>query len=293
MATRADRQGAPGSSTGSGTSDELGDGIEVLARTGYAAKGVVYLVIGILAVQLALAGSGGETSSTRGALQRISEASFGQVALLIVTIGLAAHTLWRLFQAAMDPEAAQSSDGEKKRWLKRGFFLISAVAYGLLTYSGIEILTGLGGGGEGGGGGSGGGRSNAAWTAELMSMTFGVWLVGIVGAGVVIRGLMQFVKAYTQGFQDKMSSFDFGPKRRTWIIRVSRLGLTARGVVFGIIGGSIVYAAVTHDPEEARGLEGALDMLISRPWLLGGLGAGLACYAVYQWVKARYRIIGV
>ncbi|MEX2473098.1 MAG: DUF1206 domain-containing protein [Gemmatimonadota bacterium] len=292
MATRADRQGAPGSSAGSDTSDELGDGIEVVARVGYAAKGVVYLVIGILAVQLALAGAGGETSSTRRALQRISEASFGQVALLLVTIGLAAHTLWRLFQAAMDPEAAQSSDGEKKRWLKRGFFLISAVAYGLLTYSGIEILTGLGGGGGGGDGASGGG-SNAAWTAELMSMTFGVWLVGIVGAGVVIRGLMQFAKAYTQGFQDKMSSFDFGPKRRKWIIRVSRLGLTARGVVFGIIGSSIVYAALTHDPEEARGLEGALDMLISRPWLLGGLGVGLACYAVYQWVKARYRIIGV
>lgn len=292
MATRVERQGAPGSSAGSGTSNGLGDGIEVLARVGYAAKGVVYMVIGILAVQLAFVGSGGETSSTRGALQRISEASFGQVALLIVTIGLAAHTLWRLFQAGMDPEAAQSSDSEKKRWLKRAFFLMSAVVYGLLTYSGIEILTGLGGGGSGGGGSSGGG-SDSAWAAELMSMTFGVWLVGIVGAAVVIRGLMQFVKAYTKGFRDKMSSFDFGPEQRKWIVRVSRLGLTARGVVFGIIGFSIIYAAVTHDPEEARGLEGALDMLISRPWLLGGLGGGLACYAAYQWIKARYRIIGV
>ena len=290
MATRVDRQGAAGSSAGSDTSDEVGDGIEAVARVGYAAKGVLYMVIGILAVQLAFTGSGGETSSTRGALQRISEASFGQAALLIVTIGLAAHTLWRLFQAARDPEAAQSSDSDQKRWLKRGFFLMSAVVYGVLTYSGVEILTGLGGSGEGG---SGGGRSNSAWTAELMSMTFGVWLVGIVGAAVVIRGLMQFVKAYTKGFRDKMSSFDFGPEQRKWIIRVSRLGLTARGVVFGIIGSSIIYAAVTHDPQEARGLEGALDMLISRPWLLAALGVGLACYAVYQWVKARYRIIGV
>lgn len=292
MATRVDRQGAPGSSAGSGTSDELGDAIEVMARVGYAAKGVVYMVIGILAVQLAFVGSGGETSSTHGALQRISEASFGQVALLIVTIGLAAHTLWRLLQAATDPEAGESSDGEEKRWLKRGFFLMSAVVYGLLTYSGIEILTGNGGGGGAGGGSSGGG-SSSGWATELMSMTFGVWLVGIVGAGVVIRGLMQFGKAYTKGFRDKMSSFGFGPERRKWIIRVSRLGLTARGVVFGIIGSSIVYAALRHDPEEARGLEGALDMLIFRPWLLGALGGGLACYAVYQWVKARYRIIGV
>lgn len=288
MATSVDRPDTPGASAGSSASDDFGDGIEVMARVGYAAKGAVYMVIGILAVQLAFAGSGGETSSTNGALQRISEASYGQVALLIVTIGLAAHTLWRLFQAAMDPEAVRSSDGEKKRWLKRGFFLLSAVAYGLLTYSGIEILTGNGGGRS-----SGGGGSSSGWTAELMRMTFGVWLVGIVGAGVVIRGLMQFVKAYTEGFQKKMSSFDFGPEQRKWIIRVSRLGLTARGIVFGIIGSSIFYAALSHDPQEARGLEGALDMFTSRPWLLGALGVGLACYAVYQWVKARYRIIGV
>ena len=278
-----------GSSAGSDTSDELGRGIEVAARVGYAAKGVVYGVIGILAVQLAFVGPGGETSSTRGALERIAEVSLGQVALLIVTIGLAAHTLWRLIQAAKDPEAAQSSDSEKIRWLKRGFFLISAWVYGLLTYSGIQLLTE----GGGGGGGSGGGGSSSGWAAELMSMTFGVWLVGIVGAGVVIRGLMQFMKAYTQGFREKISSFDFGPARSKWIIRVSRLGLTARGVVFGIIGTSIIYAAVRHDPQEARGLEGALDVLISRPWLLGALGIGLVCYAVYQWVKARYRIIGV
>lgn len=285
MATRVDRQGSQGSSAGSDTSDELGDGIEVMARVGYAAKGIVYMVIGILAVQLALTGSGGETSSTRGALQRIAEASFGQAALLIVTIGLAGHTLWRLFQTAKDPEAAQSSDSENKRWLKRGFFLVSAWVYGLLTYSGIQLLTGIGG--------SDGGAPSSGWAAELMSMTFGVWLVGIVGAGVVIRGLMQFMKAYTQGFREKMSSFDLGPERSKWIIRVSRLGLTARGVVFGIIGSSIIYAAVSHDAQEARGLEEALDVLNSRPWLLGALGLGLVCYAVYQWVKARYRIIGV
>lgn len=289
MATTADRQGARESSSGSDTSDELGKGIEVAARAGYAAKGAVYAVVGILAFQLAFVGSGGETSSTRGALQRIAEAPFGQVALLIVAIGLACHTLWRLFQAAMDPEAAQSSDGEKKRWLTRGFFLISAVTYGLLTYSAIQLLTGNGGGS----GGSSGGGSSSGWTAELMSMTFGVWLVGLVGAGVVVRGLMQFIKAYTQRFRERISSFDFGPARSKWIILASRIGLTARGVVFGIIGSSIVYAAVTHDPEEARGLEGALDVLTSRPWLLGALGLGLVCYAVYQWVKARYRIIGV
>lgn len=290
MATRVDRHRTGRSSTGGDTSDELGDGIELAARFGYAAKGVVYAVIGILAVQLAFAGSGGETSSSRGALENIAQGPFGTVALVIVTVGLAGYTLWRLFQAAADPEAAQSSDSDKKRWMKRGFYLISAVAYGLLTYYGFQILSGSGGGG---GRGGGGGQSSQTWVAQLMSMSFGVWLVGIVGAGIVIRGIVQLVKAYTEGFREKISSFDFGPVRSKWIIRASRIGLTARGVIFGIIGASVVYAAMTRNPQQARGLEGALDVLVTRPWLLGAVGIGLVGYAVYQWVKARYRIIGV
>lgn len=78
------------------------------------------------------------------------------------------------------------------------------------------------------------------------------------------------------------------------MIRMSQFALTARAVVFGIIGGTVIHAAMTHDPEEAEGgLEGALEVLVTHPWLRGPVGLGLVAYAVYRGVKARYRIIGV
>jgi len=126
-----------------------------------------------------------------------------------------------------------------------------------------------------------------------MRMSWGVWLVGAIGAGLVIRGLVQLVKAYTESFREKIHTRELDARKEKWAITAGRVGLTARGVVFGIVGASVIRAAVVHDPEEARGLEGALEMLSSSPWLLGAMGVGLVAYAVYQWVKARYRLIGV
>jgi hypothetical protein len=278
------------SSSSSGMSGDAADGVEWAARFGYAAKGVVYAVIGGLAVKRAL-GDGGDTSSSREALEQIGSGPFGTAALGVVTLGLAAYTVWRLVQALIDPEGDRTDDGDAKRWAKRAFYLGSAAVYGLLTYFGATLVLGGGDGGSGGGGSSQG--SEAGWTADLMSMSWGAWLVGIVGAGLVARGVVQLVKAYTKSFKDRIASMDLGPGLDLWIVRIGRFALTARGVVFGIIGASVIHAAMTHDPEQARGLSGALESLVTRPWLLAVVGLGLVAYGIYQWVKARYRIIGV
>ncbi len=264
---------------------EVSDWVERAARVGYAAKGVVYAVIGVLAVQQAL--GSGDAEGTRGALRTIGSGQFGQILLWIMAGGLAGYVVWRLTQALVDPEADALEEGGAKRWGKRAFYLGSAILYGLLAWYAAQLAMAGGGGGSGSGGGSQG------WVSELMGVAWGVWLVGIVGAGIVIRGLIQFWKAYTDKFKEKISSFDLGPARSKWIVRASRLGLTARGVVFALIGGSVVRAALQRDPEEARGLEGSLEFLVTNPWLLGAVGVGLVGYALYQWVKARYRLIGV
>lgn len=117
--------------------------------------------------------------------------------------------------------------------------------------------------------------------------------MGAVGAGIVIRGPIQLGKAYAERVKEKIGSFEPGSGTRPWLIRANKVGLTARGVVFSIIGGSVVYAAFTQDLRVARGLDGALDFLVSIPRLLAGVGSGLVCCAVYQRVKAGYRLIGV
>ena len=260
------------------------DGVQLMARAGYTAKGIVYALIGALALQQAL-GNGGSTSGTREALRNVAGAPWGTALLAMVTLGLMGHVAWRWVQAFSDPEGRRSGDGDAKRWLLRAFHFMSGAMYGLLAYYGATLVLGAGAGGAD--------DSSSSWVAQLLQMTWGVWLVAIVGAGIVARGLVQFVKAYTQSFRKKIVTRELDATREKWVITASRVGLTARGVVFWIIGASIIRAAMAHDPQRAQGLEGALDTLASRPWLLGSIGAGLVAYAVYQWVKARYRLIGV
>lgn len=267
-------------SRGPTSASDVPDWIESVARTGYAGKGVIYAVIGGLAVQQAI-GSGGGTSGSRGALREIASAPFGQIALGLVAVGLVAYVIWRFVQAIWDPEG-KVSDDDKKRWGTRLFYLGSALIYGVLAYYAVSLLLGTDGGGSG-----------AGWVAELMSLTWGAILVGAVGVGIVIRGIYQFVKAYTDTFTERISARELGHTTHKWVLRVSRLGLTARGIVFAIIGSSVLYAAVTRNPDQARDLEGALDFLTTSPWLQGALGVGLFAYAIYQWIKARYRLIGV
>lgn len=271
------------SSASTDSSDRaLSDGVEWAARAGYAAKGIVYGLVGVLAVQQAV-GRGGDISGTSGALEHIRSAPFGQALLWAVVVGLAGYVVWRLVQALVDPEADASDDDH--RWANRLFYFGSAVLYGLLAWSAVDLLVGNGGGSSGGG--------SQSWAARLMGTGWGVWVVAAIGVGIIGRGLLQLWKAYTESFREKIASFDLGPGRQKWTVAASRLGLTARGVTFGIIGGSFVHAALTHDPSEARGLEGSLEFLVRSPWLLGAVGGGLVGYAIYQWVKARYRLIGV
>lgn len=257
--------------------------VEPVARAGYAAKGAVYAVVGALAIRAALLGTGSDASGGREALQFVGSGPFGQLLLGLIAVGLTGYVVWRLVQATLDPEHRGDNDIAKDV-ARRGFYFGSALIYGFLTYYAIQLLIGSGGGGGGG---------TDQRVAELMSRTWGRILVGLFGLGVIAHGVLQGVKAYKESFRKKIKSFDFGPAKRRWVIAASRIGLTARGVVFLLIGTYFGWAALTHDPSKAGGTEQVLGALANQPWLLGAIGAGLCCYALYQWVKARYRLIAV
>lgn len=256
-------------------------GVEAAARAGYVAKGAIYALIGVLAIQAAL-GAGGEASGTREAIRTFASGPLGRVVLVLLVVGLAGYVLWRFVQGLFDP--VDGSGDRDQGWARlglRAFYLASAVLYGLLALYGVQLLLGSGGSADGDGG----------WAARMMEYRWGRWLVAIVGLGVVGRGLFQFVKAYTASFRDRIRSYELQPGRERVAVAVSRVGLSARGVIFGIVGVYLVFAGLGRDPSDARGLAGALATLRDQPWLLGAIGAGLLCYAVYQWTKARYRMI--
>lgn len=253
--------------------------VERLARLGYLAKGIVYTIVGVLAVQAAF-GSGGQTTDTKGALGAIAAQPFGKFLLALLTVGLIGYVVWRFVQAVQDPE---HKGDDAKGWATRLGYAGSGLIYASLAFTAIGLIRGSGGGG--------GGNSKQDWTARLLAQPFGQWLVGLVGALVIGFGFYQLYKAYKAKFRKKMKLQEMSPTEETWATRIGRFGLGARGVVFCIIGFFLLQAARQSDASEVRGLDGVLQSLAQQPygpWLLGIVALGLVAYGIHMAVQARY-----
>ena len=248
-------------------------------RFGFGAKGVVYTLIGVLAVGAAL-GVGGEVTGKRGALEEISRAPFGRYLLLAISIGIVGYALWRWIQAFMDTENKGSS--AKGVAVRTGYFGIGLL-YAGLSASAFRLVSG-----------DDGDRGDAmqGWTARLMSHDFGEWIVAGVGIAIIAYGARQAYRGYTLKFREKLETSEMSAAEQKWATRLGAIGYLSRAVVFAIIGVFLLVAVMHSDPQEARGLDGALATLAHQPWgpaLLGIVAAGLTAYGIYTFVEARYR----
>jgi hypothetical protein len=261
-------------------------GMTMLARLGYAAKGLVYLIIGGLAAKLAI-GQGGSTTDQKGALQTIYEQPFGKFLLAVVAIGLLGFAIWSFIQAIYDTEGK----GRKaKGIIARIGYAAVGIGYGLTAFGAFSLVAGTGSGGQGST------ASTQDWTARLLKLPFGVALVVIVGLIVLGLALYLYSKAATGKFQDRLNLSSVSAQVRKAMIFLGRLGYAALGVVFTIIGIFMIVAAVQFNPKQAKGLDTALKELLHLPFgplLLGIVALGLIAYGVYSFVEARYRRVGV
>ena len=254
------------------------DWLETFARVGYTAKGLVYSVVGILALQAAF-GTGGQTTGARGAIQQIGQQAFGQVLLGLTAAGLICYAVWRFTLASLDPkQEGVDTEGIAKRL---GYAVSGFINLGLALWAAQIIM-----------GSSGGGTSKQEWTARLMAQPLGQWIVGGLGVVVIGVGLYQFKRAYEASFMRKYGAGEMSGSQRTWARRIGRLGLSARAVTFVLIGLFLIQAARQADPSETRGLGGAMRALTEQPyvpWRLGAVALGFVCYGVYCFSYARYR----
>lgn len=254
--------------------------VEPLARFGYAARGVVYAFIGVLAIQAAFFGRG-RTTGPEGAIQTIAEQS--RMLLVLIAIGLFGYALWRFVQGVLDPE---NKGTDPKGLVKRGAMVASGIIYSGLALLAVRLIS------QGGGGGAA--ESQSSTTATALSMPFGRALVILAGISVIVAALYQIHEAWTRKFQKRMKMGEMSPEERRMALHTGQLGLAARGVAFLIVGWFLIQAALRHDPSQARGLGGALDTLASQPYgpfLLGVVAAGLVAYGAYSFLQARYRQI--
>ncbi|MEO0936137.1 MAG: DUF1206 domain-containing protein [Cyanobacteria bacterium J06641_2] len=256
--------------------------IERLARFGYASKGAVYLLVGLLAVQAAF-GPGGKKTGTEGALVTLVQQPFGQVLLGLVAFGLISYAMWRFVEAINDPE---NKGNDLKGIATRLSYIANGLAYAGLAWTAIQIIMGTGGGSSG--------NAKQDWTARLLNQPFGQWLVGTIGAGVIAFGCYYLYRAFTAKFRRKLNLSELGSVGREWVVAICRFGLAARSIVFFLIGWFVIEAAYMARASQVGGLDEALETLAEQPYgpfMLTVVALGLMSYGVYMVVQARYRYL--
>jgi hypothetical protein len=251
-----------------------------LARAGFVARGLIYGIIGVLAIKLAV-GVGGTTTNQQGAMKTIAHQPFGQVLLILVAIGLAGYSLWRLVHALLG-HGPEDSDSGFERVAAFG----SGIVYAGLCAIAVEILVGSGS--------SSGSGSTHKETAGVLGWPGGTWLVGVAGVVLIGVGLFQGYRGLTRAFLKDSKTEQMSAKVRTWIEWIGCFGHLARMTVFGLVGVFLIKAAIDYSPNQAVGLDGALAKIAHAsygPVLLGIVAAGLIAFAVYSLSDARYRRI--
>ena len=254
------------------------DAFRWLARAGFAARGTVYVIIGILAIKLAI-GSGGANASQQGALRTIAGQPFGKVLLILVAIGLGGYSLWRLARAALGHGPEGSDSG-----VDRVAALASGVVYAGLCAIAVEILLGSGAS-------SGGAKKT---TAGVFGWPGGTWLVGIAGVVLIGVGLYQGYRVISKDFLGDSKTEQMSVRTREWIMWIGTVGHLARMVVFCLVGVFLIKAAIDFNPDKAVGLDGALakvDHASYGPFFLGLIAAGLIAFGTYSLSDARFRRI--
>lgn len=259
--------------------------VEALARFGLAARGVVYTIVGFLALKAAF-GTGGDTTGAGGAIQTLAEKS--RLLLALVAVGLFGYALWRIVQGALDPE---NKGSDPKGLATRAARIVSGAIYGGLAIAAVRLVSGSG---ASSGGGPGTDERTQHMTAGLMSQPFGRFLVAVAGLIVIGSGIHQITRGWKEKFRRNLRLQELQPAVQRRVIQAGKAGFIARGIVFVIMGIFFLQAARHANPGEARGLGGALDTLAAQPygpWLLGLVALGLLMYGLYSFVEARYRQI--
>jgi hypothetical protein len=247
-----------------------------LARAGLTARGVLYILIGWVAILVAL-GQTSHEADQAGALQLLAGTPLGLVSLWVLGIGFAGYALWRLSEAAFGVTGEGSGAGPRLKSLVR------AVIYAVFAYLTFQVIVGSAGSQK---------KKQQDLTAKIMHHTGGRWLVGIVGLVIVIAGLALIVEGIRRKFLKQLQTGQMSPRTRKIVERLGMIGTAARGAVFALAGVLVMEAAITHKPGKAGGIDKALLTLRNQPFgefLLIVAALGLIVFGVYGLCEARLR----
>ena len=244
-----------------------------LARAGFAASGLIHLLLGYLAIRVALHHSA--RSDQSGAIAAIGKLPGGEVLLWGMTVGLFALGLWLLLAAVLDVGSAS-----EKRWVRTLVSVAKAVAYFALAITSLTFARGSS---------SNASSSTRHASSDVLALPGGQVLLGLVGLIAVGIGIYLIAKGARRGFRKDLAIPGGTAGRAVTVLGI--IGYVAKGVAVAVVGVLFAVAAVTLDPNKASGLDGALKSLTALPFgaaLLGAVGVGLMAFGVYTFARARY-----
>jgi hypothetical protein len=267
--------------TSAGKVERAGDSasLEALARVGLVAYGVVHLLIGWLALQLACGASARKSADPSGALKSVADQPSGKLLLWLVAVGLVALALWQGSEAIW---GYRNREGVK-RVRKQVASGAGAVIYAALGFSAASFALGSG---------SSSSQSQQQATSGVLGWPAGramVVVAGLIVAGVGVAGV---VKGVRKSFGEEIDTSSMSPVSREGVARLGQVGYIAKGVALGLVGGLVSYAALTFERQKAPGLDGALQTILAQPFgrfLLTAVALGFLAFGLFATLQTRYR----
>ena len=262
-----------------------GDLPKAAGHLGLAARGALYCGAALLTFRLATGWA--EDVDRRAVLDRLVDQPAGWILVAALAVGFAGYAVWRFARAVTGArEGGKQSDGasdvaHRVADVGRGLLYVG------LTATAIKILTR-------GDTRPSGDQQEKEWTARFLEATGGRVLVAAVGLAILGGGIYLAIKGVRMKFDDKLRLQEMRAWQRTWLPRLGLVGYTARGMVFAVIGFFLVRAAVTFNPDEAVGVDGALKRLLEHAGgrlLVVAIALGLLAFGLFSFVEARWRKI--
>lgn len=250
------------------------------ARAGHLAKGLVYFVIGLLAGLPAI-GINGKFTTSEGAIYTIAKQPFGFILVLLLALGLLGFSIWGLLQVIY---GVQRRNGKWKELAQRvGYGFITLIylafsinAFRILFHAQVKVS----------------GHKYQELSAIILKYPFGKWIIAIIGATFIGAGIGQWIWALSGRYKKRLKCYEMSEKAYLITSIIGRIGYTARSAIFVVIGVFLIMTAWKSNPNDTKGLDGALAALIKQPfgkWILGAVAIGLMIFGFYMCMEARFK----
>lgn len=264
-----------------GMAEQVGDSrsLALLARAGLFAWGVVHLLIGWLALQIAHGVSAGASADSSGALRTLADQRFGRILLGFVAVGMVALALWQASEAIWrdrNRSAARRVRKKIRSWAK-------ALLYAALGASAASVALGSG---------SWSAQARQQSTSGVMAWPGGAMIVAVTGLIIIGVGVAGMVRGVKRSFRDEIDTSSMSPLARRGVARLGQVGYIAKGAALVVVGGLLGYAALTFERRNAQGLDAALQMILAQPFgrlALTAVALGFVAFGLFAILQSRYR----